>query len=111
MQGGESAIPPPQQGFMHLGDSTRERASQQQMAPQNDDTNPAEALATGQQVQDLCPTPAAVLEAQGEAVAVTPEQQIRIQGEKGEEVVVFPPSPVSQSGGNCLSSPTVSRSG
>ncbi|PIO28028.1 hypothetical protein AB205_0033740, partial [Aquarana catesbeiana] len=81
MQGGESAIPPPQQGFVHLGDNTGERAFQQQMAPQNDDTNPAKALATKQRVQDLCPTPAAVLEAQGEEVAVTPEQQIRIQGE------------------------------
>ncbi|PIO31809.1 hypothetical protein AB205_0160540 [Aquarana catesbeiana] len=77
MQGGEAAIPPPQ----HLGDNASEREFQQKTAPQNDDTNPAEAMATGQRVQDLCPTPAAVLEAQREKVVVTPKQQIRIQGE------------------------------
>ncbi|PIO13065.1 hypothetical protein AB205_0181460, partial [Aquarana catesbeiana] len=49
---------------------------------------PAEVLATRQRVQDLCPTPVAVLEAQGEKVAITSQQQI--QGEKGEEVSVVP---------------------
>ncbi|PIO40402.1 hypothetical protein AB205_0114120, partial [Aquarana catesbeiana] len=44
---------------------------------------PAEVLATGQRVQDLCPTPVAVSEAQGGKVAITSQQQI--QGEKGEE--------------------------
>ncbi|PIO38716.1 hypothetical protein AB205_0103790, partial [Aquarana catesbeiana] len=51
-------------------------------------TSPAEALATGQRVQDLCPTSVGVPEAQGEKVAVTSQQQIRIQGEK---VFVVPP--------------------
>ncbi|PIO09421.1 hypothetical protein AB205_0103350 [Aquarana catesbeiana] len=38
-------------------------------------TSPAEDLATGQRVQDLCPTPVAVSEAQGEKVAITPQQR------------------------------------
>ena len=59
-------------------------------------TSPAEALATGQRVQDLCPTPAAVLEAQGEKEVVTSQQQIRIQGEKGEEVFVVPPQQLAR---------------
>ncbi|PIO38653.1 hypothetical protein AB205_0170210, partial [Aquarana catesbeiana] len=42
---------------------------------------PAEVLATGQRVQDFCPTPAAIVGAQGEEVAVYRELQIRIQGE------------------------------
>ncbi|PIO09646.1 hypothetical protein AB205_0108850, partial [Aquarana catesbeiana] len=45
------------------------------------ETSPAEAMITGQRVQDLCPTPVAVLKAQVEEVVVTPEQQIRTQGE------------------------------
>ncbi|PIO37487.1 hypothetical protein AB205_0203090 [Aquarana catesbeiana] len=53
-------------------------------------TSPAEALDTGQRVHDLCPTSAAVPEAQGEKVAVTSQQQIRIQGEKGEEMFAVP---------------------
>ncbi|PIO33533.1 hypothetical protein AB205_0058830, partial [Aquarana catesbeiana] len=60
------------------------------------ETSPVEALATGQRVQGLCPTSVAVPEAQGEKVVVTSQQQIRIQGEKGEELArveeaVFPP--------------------
>ncbi|PIO09133.1 hypothetical protein AB205_0155160, partial [Aquarana catesbeiana] len=59
-------------------------------------TSPAEALATGQRVQDLCPTPAAVPEAQGEKEVVTSQQQIRVQGEKGEEVFVVPPQQLAR---------------
>ncbi|PIO25142.1 hypothetical protein AB205_0107030, partial [Aquarana catesbeiana] len=62
MQGGEAAIFPPQQGFVHLGDNTSEREFQQQMAPQNDDTNPAEALATRQSATNLGPAPATTTE-------------------------------------------------
>ncbi|PIO29761.1 hypothetical protein AB205_0051670, partial [Aquarana catesbeiana] len=52
-------------------------------------TSPAEVLVTRQRgVQDLCPTPVAVLEAQSEKVAITSQQQI--QGEKGEEVFFVP---------------------
>ncbi|PIO26036.1 hypothetical protein AB205_0020310, partial [Aquarana catesbeiana] len=65
MQGGEAAIYPPQQGFVHLGDNTSERKFQQQTAPQNDDTNPAEVLATGQSATNLCPAPATTTEFQG----------------------------------------------
>ncbi|PIO15952.1 hypothetical protein AB205_0098230 [Aquarana catesbeiana] len=54
-------------------------------------TSPAEALAKGQRVQGLCLTSVAVPEAQGEKVAVTSQQQIRIQGEKVEEVFIVPP--------------------
>ncbi|PIO12417.1 hypothetical protein AB205_0215630 [Aquarana catesbeiana] len=35
---------------------------------------PAEVLATGQRVQDLCPIPAAIVEAQGEKMAITSQQ-------------------------------------
>ncbi|PIO29759.1 hypothetical protein AB205_0051670, partial [Aquarana catesbeiana] len=49
------------------------------------DEPPAEEL---RGVQDLCPTPVAVLEAQSEKVAITSQQQI--QGEKGEEVFFVP---------------------
>ncbi|PIO09265.1 hypothetical protein AB205_0068870, partial [Aquarana catesbeiana] len=45
-------------------------------------TSPAEALAIGQRVQDLCPTPA-----------------IRIEGEKGEEVFVVPPQQLAGADG------------
>ncbi|PIO11919.1 hypothetical protein AB205_0063740, partial [Aquarana catesbeiana] len=55
---------------------------------------PAKVLATGQRVQDLCPTPVAVSEAQGEKVPVTFQQQI--QGEKGEEVCVVPPQQLAR---------------
>ncbi|PIO16595.1 hypothetical protein AB205_0105900, partial [Aquarana catesbeiana] len=55
---------------------------------------PAEVLATGQRVQDLCPTPVAVSEAQGDKVAITSQQQI--QGETGEEVCVVPPQQLAR---------------
>ncbi|PIO38909.1 hypothetical protein AB205_0174160, partial [Aquarana catesbeiana] len=85
MQGGEAAIFPPQQGFVHLGDNASEREFQQQTAPQNDDTNPAEALATKQSATNLCPAPATTTEFQGAVAVGLPHQQLA-----GEDGVGFP---------------------
>ncbi|PIO14971.1 hypothetical protein AB205_0018180 [Aquarana catesbeiana] len=63
---------------------------------QSQGTSPAEVLATGQRFQDLCHTSVAVPEAQGEKEVVTSQKQIRIQGEKGEEVFVVPPQQLAR---------------
>ncbi|PIO09336.1 hypothetical protein AB205_0047120, partial [Aquarana catesbeiana] len=60
-------------------------------------TSPAEALATRQRVQDLCPTPAAVPEAQGEKEVERVGE--KGDGEKGEEVFVVPPQQLAGADG------------